>query len=209
MFLDAYAEYRNAQGRRTVSIDWTDWLGTGMAFDHDVERDRGFFRSITVEEAILSLAEILDSWSTRVIVGEINYPMLGSVPPEVLTAELSGAPLVLADSLFEAIRASSRGGQSAAPSARPTHDVRLIGREDGTYRAMEEAVARIWARELDLHEINIFERSFDLGGDSLKALRIAQSIQQDLGIRLAMADLFRYLTVADLAEHLDTQRAHG
>lgn len=84
--------------------------------------------------------------------------------------------------------------------------VRLIGRENGTYRPMEESVARIWARELGLEEINIFQNSFDLGGDSLKALRIAQSIQQSLGIRVAMVDLFRYLTVADLAEHLDAQR---
>lgn len=101
MFLDGFAEYRNVQGRRTVSIDWTDWLGTGMAFDHAVQRDQGFFKSIAVDEAIASLEEILNSWCTRVIVGEINYPMLASVDPETLAARLSRAPLVLAESIHQ------------------------------------------------------------------------------------------------------------
>ena len=38
---------------------------------------------------------------------------------------------------------------------------------------------------------------------SLAALRIASSIQSTLGRRVTMVELFRYVTVADLASYLD------
>jgi acyl carrier protein len=207
-YLDAYAGYRRAAGLRTVTIDWSDWLGTGMAFDHGVRQDQGFFRSISIEDGTASFGLILGADEARVIVGEINYDLLGAVPPELLEEQLRRSPLVLAPTLRRAILAARN--RASAPSPTPGPDasavpVRLTGRDDRNYSRTEKAVAQIWARELGLSEVGIFSNSFELGGDSLIALRMASGLQQLLGIRVTIVDLFRYVTIADLAEYIDKQ----
>ncbi|MEU1091598.1 SDR family NAD(P)-dependent oxidoreductase, partial [Streptomyces sp. NPDC005892] len=209
-YLDHFAEQRSARGRWTVTVDWSDWLETGMAFDHGVQQDQGFFRSVSVEDGLNSFEEIISSACSPVIVGEINHPRLGGSGG--LTELLRRAPLVLTAPIRQAIAAArGKGGESAeVPPATPSDDEpKLFGRESGGFSNTEHALARIWARELDLTELNVHDTSFALGVDSLAALRIAQSIQKTMDIRVSMVDLFRYVTIADLAAHLDTKDTQG
>jgi acyl transferase domain-containing protein/acyl carrier protein len=202
-YLDGYADYRNARGRRTIVIHWTDWLEIGMAADHGVEPDQGFFRSVTAEDGIGSFAEILDSGHSRVVVGEINYEMLRDL--DTLHGEMDRAPLVLSPAIRHAIR-SAHGKAGKAPANPPQVSAPTVtpaGRADGHYSATERQLAQIWGRELGLDELNIYENSFDLGGNSLMALRIAQAIQRTMGARVRLADLFQYVTVVELAEYVD------
>jgi acyl carrier protein len=89
-----------------------------------------------------------------------------------------------------------------APGPAAVVDVALAGRAEHEYGDMERHLARIWAAELGLVEINVLATLFDLGGDSLIALRLANSIRQALGTKLTMAEIFAHPTVAELAEHL-------
>jgi acyl transferase domain-containing protein len=203
-YLDGFAEYRNALGRRTVSVGWTDWLETGMAFDHGVARDQGFFRSISVDDALSSLDELIEAECAHVVVGEINYPMLAMAEPGVLAERMRRSPLALSAEIQQAIGATrGQGATSAARTAATNVSVRLTGRDSGDYSETEWQIGRIWAAELGLAELNVFESSFDLGGNSLIALRIAQTIERTMGVRVRMAELFRYVTVAELSEYLD------
>ncbi|MFF4383533.1 SDR family NAD(P)-dependent oxidoreductase [Kitasatospora sp. NPDC001547] len=209
-YLDHFAEQRSARGRWTVSVDWSDWLETGMAFDHGVQQDQGFFRSVSVEDGLDSFEEILASACTPVIVGEINYPRLSASGR--LAELLRRAPLVLATPIRQAVdaaRGSADGSAATAEEAPCDGEPKLFGRESGAFTDTERALARIWARELGLTELNVHDTSFALGVDSLAALRIAQSIQKITDLRVSMVDLFRYVTIADLAEHLDTRAAQG
>ncbi|WP_327255542.1 SDR family NAD(P)-dependent oxidoreductase [Streptomyces sp. NBC_01244] len=205
-FLDHFAEERCARGLATVTVTWTDWLGTGMAADHGVRRDQGFFRSVEIEDAVRSLDEILAAPCPRVIVGEINYELLAGLPAEASDRLLAGAPLVLAESVRRRlVTAQGTAKRPAAPLPGPaeTASVRLSGHEDGGYTETERSLAEIWARELGLTELDVNESSTSLGGDSLVALRIAQSIQKTMRVRVSMVDLFRYVTVAELGAHID------
>lgn len=209
-YLDHFAEQRSARGQSTVTVDWSDWLDTGMAFDHGVQQDQGFFRSVSVEDGLSSFEEILASACTPVIVGEVNYPQLGR--SSGLTELLRRAPLVLAAPIQQAIAAArSSAGELAATAngSPPDGEPKLFGKESGEFSDTERALARIWARELGLAELNVHDTSFALGVDSLTALRIAQSIQKIMDIRVSMVDLFRYVTIADLADHLDTRDTQG
>lgn len=64
---------------------------------------------------------------------------------------------------------------------------------------VETVIARIWADVLGVRDMSVHDDFLDLGGHSLKATRIVSRIQRDLGVEVALVDLFRNPTVAGLA----------
>ena len=62
----------------------------------------------------------------------------------------------------------------------------------------ERALARIWAEVLGLKKVDIFTNFFELGGDSILALRIAGRAARS-GLCFEPRDLFRNPTIAELA----------
>lgn len=87
-----------------------------------------------------------------------------------------------------------------------------IGETPGTVRPVIEAgdslemqLARIWKKVLGVGRVGPNDNFFDLGGDSLRALRIFAEIQNQTGKQLPIAILFTHPTVKELAEVL---RAH-
>ncbi|MEN3615168.1 beta-ketoacyl synthase N-terminal-like domain-containing protein [Plantactinospora sp. ZYX-F-223] len=203
MFQDAFAEFRNAQGRRTVTINWTDWIGTGMADAFGVERDRGFFRSITIADAVASLDRILRAAPARVIVGEINYGALAAVETQALRTLLRRAPVRMPSRVGRRIGAMRQGPSTAAAVSRDDDPpIILQGRESGTYTSTEDQIARAWGAELGRSEMDVTANVFDLGGDSLLALRIVHRLERSVG-KVTLAEFFANPTVADLARFLD------
>ena len=65
----------------------------------------------------------------------------------------------------------------------------------------EHQLADIWKEALGYDEIGIFEDFFDLGGDSIRALRIVTQARL-AGLPFKTIDLFRNRTIAALAEKL-------
>ena len=66
----------------------------------------------------------------------------------------------------------------------------------------EEILAGIYARVLGLERVGVDDSFFDLGGDSLSAMRVIAAINKSLDARLAVRTLFDAPTVAQLAPHL-------
>ncbi|GAA3917084.1 amino acid adenylation domain-containing protein [Chitinophaga oryziterrae] len=69
--------------------------------------------------------------------------------------------------------------------------------------ALEEAIAAIWARLLDLEKVGVNNNYFDLGGHSLLAVRILSSIRNELAKEVTIRDIFEFPTVAKLAERIE------
>jgi oxalate---CoA ligase len=72
---------------------------------------------------------------------------------------------------------------------------------------LEEALARIWADELEADHIGVDDNFFELGGDSLSAARVCARVQSSLGQPLSAAMLFETPTVAQLARSLQNPEA--
>lgn len=67
---------------------------------------------------------------------------------------------------------------------------------------LERQVAKIWKEALHIDDIGVQQRFFDLGGDSLLALRVCEKIKNDTGIELCIVDMFQYPTVHSLSQTL-------
>ena len=71
-FLDAYADYRNKKGKKTITIDWSTWKETGMSLEHKVNFDM-LFKAMYTDDAVKGFGNVLNTNLKRVLIGYINY----------------------------------------------------------------------------------------------------------------------------------------
>ena len=89
-------------------------------------------------------------------------------------------------------------------TALPAPDSRAYTRDayQAPASAVEEKLARIWARVLGLDRISRNANFFDLGGHSLLAIRMLMLLEEEFGASLTLNSLFRAPSIAALSELL-------
>ncbi len=70
----------------------------------------------------------------------------------------------------------------------------------------ERRLRGIWQETLDVPEIDADDNFFDLGGHSLLAVTLFSRIEQEFGVKLALAELFRSPTIRQLAHAIRSLR---
>ncbi|WP_156734757.1 non-ribosomal peptide synthetase, partial [Mycobacterium sp. E183] len=73
--------------------------------------------------------------------------------------------------------------------------------------ASEEILAGIFARVLGVERVGVDDSFFDLGGDSISAMRLIATVNSALAVDLAVRTLFDAPTVRDLSRRLGTDTA--
>jgi amino acid adenylation domain-containing protein len=77
------------------------------------------------------------------------------------------------------------------------------GAEDRPPRnEVEQILARLWQQALGVERVGTSANFFDLGGDSLKLARVQAGLRASLKREVSILDLFRFPTIAGLAEFL-------
>ncbi|UQS32991.1 non-ribosomal peptide synthetase [Streptomyces fradiae] len=93
--------------------------------------------------------------------------------------------------------------EQAGPVARP--DVNAAYREPGN--ALERAVAGLWADRLGMAGVGADDDFFELGGDSLLAVRIIEELRREYGVEVSPLDFYLDPTPAGLAGAVEKGRA--
>ncbi len=68
--------------------------------------------------------------------------------------------------------------------------------------SLEKVIAEIWQEVLGRDAIGVHDNFFDVGGDSLKIIRLSSSLTEKLQKEVTVADLFRYTTISRLSNYL-------
>ncbi|MEX2592395.1 MAG: amino acid adenylation domain-containing protein, partial [Anditalea sp.] len=66
----------------------------------------------------------------------------------------------------------------------------------------EQTIVSIWKRLLNIDRVGIEANFFEIGGDSLLAMRVISSARRELNAELGIKDLFTHPTASKLAAHL-------
>ena len=64
---------------------------------------------------------------------------------------------------------------------------------------IEIKLAQIWADVLDVPRVGLHDDFFNLGGHSLKAIKLVSTIEKQLGVRVPLISFFQGTTISDLA----------
>ena len=73
----------------------------------------------------------------------------------------------------------------------------------------EKILAAIWVNILNCESINTNDDFLLLNGDSIKAMRMVNQINLELGIHISIKDLFSYNVFSDLAKFVDSRMETG
>jgi amino acid adenylation domain-containing protein len=75
--------------------------------------------------------------------------------------------------------------------------------------SVEEKLVPIWEEALRRDKIGVKDNFFDLGGNSLKIIRMVESVNKAFGRNLSVVMGFKYPNIAELAEFLLLEEQHG
>ena len=70
---------------------------------------------------------------------------------------------------------------------------------------VQEKLVSIWQQLLKVENIGIRDNFFELGGHSLLAMRVLSMIHKELGVELAVKDLFQCTSINDLSKYVEIQ----
>ena len=229
--LDALCAARRASTHpRTYGFNWTMWDGAGMsdalpAYVRDGSRDLGY-RILSVAQGLQSMLAALHRRPRQLVVGldatnrhVRRHLRAGCRPLQQLTAYYSSADAVpsrlvrtwateLTDWFGtacepELVAVTAEGWTADGPPAEAVRgSVRSAASSLAPRSAVEARIAGIWREVLSIPTVGVRDRFFDLGGDSLLAMRLVNRLREAFGVELSPRALFESPTIEALAATL-------
>jgi len=84
----------------------------------------------------------------------------------------------------------------------PDRNLSQVGKLIPPRNNIELVLAQIWSNILNINLIGVTNNFFELGGNSLSAIRLIAEIQKQLGKNLPLSILFQYPTIEEIADVL-------
>lgn len=193
-FLNTYQSYLNDLGINTYTINWPEWRDIGLDKNLMTNEDKSIFQKITVMNAVECFKTIVENNLSQVYVGEINSD-------SILWKHLDSLPFQFQDKECAVLNAEIDNKEQS-------DDIIIVGRKTGDYTASEKILARLYKKFMGYCEVDINENFFNLGGDSIFAMKIAVELQ-DNGIELEGVDIMRCQTILEMGKFIDSKYKGG
>ncbi len=194
-FLDAFAQERSARGEITLSLGWDAWREAGMAVDTQVPAELQEWRRQELKMGMTS-AEGVEAFRRALAA------FCGASPWLIVSTHDFAARLernVASHVLLELERAQAPRASHPRPALANSY---VAPRSDA-----ERRIAAVWAELLGIEQIGIHDNFFDLGGNSLMAIRIISRLKAELGVDVSEVSIFEGPTIASLALLLEPEAA--
>lgn len=194
-FMDGLSHYRRSQGKKGLSVNWGPWSGEGMTQNLSLQlKDRMAqlgFGLMAPKEGLQMLEKLLVEDVTQAGVIDVHWP--------TVLQRMPGQQMSVLE-YFQDLRPTVSAGPpellqqlQASPPAQ---------RKDMLIVYLQTQIAKTLGFPSPNH-IQVGQRLFDLGVDSLMAVELKNRLQSSLGKNLRSTLLFNYPTVEALANYLE------
>jgi acyl-CoA synthetase (AMP-forming)/AMP-acid ligase II/NAD(P)-dependent dehydrogenase (short-subunit alcohol dehydrogenase family) len=212
-------------GVRSLLVHWTRWHGVGMgawASGEQQARAQGL-RTLAVEEGLAALLLALAQPHPSVLtaleprgalrrhVEGLAAPLWrlaysGTAQPERELLALAGSAGLSAELLScEHLPVLPRTADGRIDRARLAagHTARTAASDVPPRTPTEVRLLALWREVLQAEAVGVLDKFFEVGGSSLKSVRLLAGIQERFQCRLSVGDLFTHNTVRAQAARVD------
>jgi acyl transferase domain-containing protein/acyl carrier protein len=199
-FMDALAHYRRSQGLPALSINWGVWAEVGMAARSNSREqfERMGMYAFAPDQALSLMGQLLSCDTAQVAVINADWGKLQHAS--------SARASLLAQLAQESVRQA--GGDSCALRDDAAAQLLLVtdpAERQSNLEAYLRGLAAQTFRLADLARLPTNQSLTMLGMDSIMAVELKNRVEANLPVTLSIADLVMGVSVAELADKLNTQ----
>ena len=186
IYLDTLAKERQRRGLFTVSINWDEWLETGMALDYKSDQGNEMHDrpGLLNNEGIEIFLRALEQRYSQVIISSSNL-------------DVRLRPLLFSHCVPSTDQSSEIDDENKYD--RPQLTSSMVKAETPT----QIQLADIWKGLFKLNDIGMHDNFFELGGHSLLAVQAVALIRESFDISLSIDTFLDLGTIEKLASHID------
>ncbi len=193
-YMDAYVFNLRKEGYRAFSINWPAWSEVGMAKRFGINESDVLFHSLTNEQAINMLNQVILLERSNMVVGSINTKLIFQAQ-HVL-------PIKFSETLINSVNKHSIENEQTQMNR--SDEIKVTG-QTKTLTTVENRVATAYANVLNLSEVDVFESFNSLGGDSIMATHLLKILDNEFPDIVEISDIFTYGNVKELAHYIEEQ----
>ena len=181
LFLDSFGDWRNDQGRSTVTMNYT----LIEADDGSLLSDRMSMIPPLSKEEFLGC---LDLCLTK----DINFAVMADFNSRVMNLVLPFMKIKFSSDLFNQFQ----GYKENKPA------LQKESKTDMTFDEIVIILQQIWKDVLGYEEIDTKANFFEIGGESISAVKLLHLANVQLQVHLEISDLYSYPILKDLARFI-------
>ena len=193
-FLDGFTHYRSMMKKRSLTIDWTGWSEAGMAASNENAMRQSYVKFLTNEEGALAFAYALKSNEERILIGKYDMEKIENYPYKL--NDKIGLDEIKEDE--ELITDQEENSEISF------EDIVVYGKNAEELSEVEKKIVCIWANVLNTTEVDVYDKFFEIGGNSLLALNLQKALNAEFGSDLTITDIFVYSSIIELSGHIDS-----
>lgn len=192
-YLEAFSEYRCHNNRASQVISWSEWLDIGLDQNLMNHEDKSLFTKLPLQTGLNAFLSLLLKKIDRVIVGQVNYK-------SKIYELIDYLPFKFSEDIKAKIQNKGETITDINIKTKSSVSVKLHGRKTGFYSETEQKIAEAYYCVLGYDNLNITTNFFELGGDSISAVKICVELENH-DINLTPVDIMKYQTIQSLAEN--------
>lgn len=198
-YLDSFSEYRNKKNKRTITINWSGWKETGMAFNFKVDENKSMFKALSTEKALKAFDNVLQRDIRKIIIGELNY--------EAIDTFINQYTIRISDNLRSFInkklKMKKENYQKNSRKKEEISEVVIKGKAKNNINEFDLKLAQIWGKVLGITEVDINDDFYDIGGDSILATDLLRYLEKEFKDLVNIVDVFTYSTIDKMSKYLN------
>lgn len=192
-FLEAFSSCYQNSAFNTKAIAWPEWKGIHLDAGLQTKEEKSLFYKIEAAEALNLFFELLGLRYARIYAGRVNWQS------EIIHL-LNYFPFRFSQSVLNSCRVPASNEQRTHVEER-NMKVKLTGRRTQKYSEAEKLLAAAWNSVMGYETVDVTKSFFELGGDSIFALR-ASTQAEEYGIHVSAPDILKYQSIEKIAELL-------
>lgn len=183
-FLDAIAQ----ETRSATAVLWPAWLKTGMTASIDIESVHDPVTPITAGEGRDLFINALTLKRQILLAGKLKITDFKAFNKHFLISNDFREEESESSGLALSIKSNFRIKDAENP------DTLLL------------TVAGCWGAVLGYDELGLHDNFYEIGGDSISAMRIAGILEKECGVRITINDIFTHLTISELTDAINKKK---